>query len=65
MSHMFFIQPEQYKKIEMLFRMKREGLYVVLSSANGFSDIAQWVDKYQNVKIVTVPTYKLDPEQEY
>lgn len=65
MSHMFFITGDKIEKVNMLFRLKREGQYVVLNEGNGFSDIAQWVDKYQNVKILTVPTYKLEQDKAY
>lgn len=65
MSHMFFITGNEIDKINMLFRLKKEGQYVVLSESNGFSDIAQWSSQYQNVKIITVPTYKLDKEMAY
>lgn len=65
MSHMFFITGSHIEKINMLFRMKKEGQYVVLCESNGFSDIAQWSNQYQNVKIITVPTYKLDKEMAY
>lgn len=65
MSHMFFITGANIEKVNMLFRLKKEGQYVVLNEGNGFTDIAQWSNQYQNVKILTVPTYKLEKELAY
>lgn len=60
MQHIFAITEDKKMAINMLFQNKCEGEFVVLSMSNGFCDIAQWSDKYQNVKILTLPSDRLD-----
>lgn len=60
MSKFFYIEEELIKSVNLLFRNKFDGQFVILSKGARFSDIAQWSDKYNNVRIVTVPNDKLD-----
>lgn len=60
MAKFFTIQSDQIRQIEKLIHNARDNEYVVLQQSNGFSDIAQWSDKYQCVKVITVPTDRLD-----
>lgn len=60
MQHIFAIQEKDLPKVKLLFSHKFDGEYFVLTQSNGFSDIAQWSDKYQNIKILTVPTDRLN-----
>ena len=60
MTKFFNLEEEHVKKIYALTKLKNDNQYVVLQHGHRFSDIAQWSDKYQNVRIITVPTEKLD-----
>lgn len=60
MAKFFNLEAEHINSINRLIQNKRDNEYVVLSEANGFTDIAQWSDKYQNVRIVTVRSVNLD-----
>lgn len=60
MQHIFAITESQLKKVNIIASHKFDGEFTVLSRGETFSDIAQWSDKYQNVKILTVPTQKLN-----
>ena len=64
MSHFFFIEDYQIASLEKLILRKNDGEYIVLASSNGFSDIAQYTDKFQDLKIIAVPSRKLDPKKE-
>lgn len=59
MAHIFAITESQLLKVNKLARDKFDGEFTILSKGDVFSDIAQWSEKYQNVKVVTVPTDKL------
>lgn len=60
MSHFFFIEENLLNPIGKLFVRKNDREYVVLAQSGGFTDIAQYCSKYQNVKVVTVRTENLD-----
>ena len=60
MQHIFAITDEHLKSVNKVAQNKRDGEFVILSYGGSFCDIAQWSDKYQNVKIITVPTSRLD-----
>lgn len=60
MQHIYGIEESHLNKIEKLFDDKLDGEYFCISEGPVFSEICQWSDKYQNVKILTVPTEKLD-----
>lgn len=60
MQHIFAITEKQLAAINEIMRNKMEGEFIILSFGGSFCDIAQWSDKYQNVKILSVPTIKLD-----
>ena len=60
MQHIFAITDEHLEKVNKIARNKFDGEFVILSYGGTFCDIAQWSDKYQNVKIITVPTSRLD-----
>lgn len=64
MQHFFFIEENNLKAIQRLFENKLNYQYVVLCYSDGYCDIAQYVDKYQNVKIITVQADKLDKSKE-
>lgn len=59
-SHFFFIEENHLPYILKLFSHKNNGEYVVLNESNGFSDIAQYSEKYENIRVITVPTNKLN-----
>lgn len=60
MAKFFVVQVEQVEKLRNLVDRKIDGEYVVLQQSNGFTDIAQFSSKYQAVRIVTVPSGRLD-----
>ena len=60
MQHIFAITEKQLDAVNKIARNKFEGEFTILSYSGSFCDIAQWSDKYQNVKILTVPTSRLD-----
>ena len=60
MQHIFAITEKQLVAVNKIMRDKMEGEFCILSYGGTFCDIAQWSDKYQNVKILSVPTIKLD-----
>lgn len=60
MQHIFTITEDKLARVNQLARNKCDGEYVILTMSNGFCDIAQWSDKYQNVKIITLPYDRLD-----
>jgi len=59
-SHFFFLEDNHIALLSRLFRDCVDGAYFVLSSSRDFSDIAQYSEKYQNVKVITVRTDNLD-----
>lgn len=59
-SHFFFIEDKHIAALSRLFRDAIDGAYIVLASSRDFSDIAQYSEKYQNVKVITVRTDNLD-----
>lgn len=64
MSHFFYIEEDKLPLLEKLFKNKTDGQFGVLNYGNNFVDIAQYSDKYQNVKIITVHESKLDWKRE-
>lgn len=60
MAKFFNIEEDVLVGINRLMQVKHDGMFVVLQQSNGFTDIAQYSDKYQNIRIVTVPTDRLD-----
>lgn len=60
MAKFFNLEAEHVNSINKLIKNKRNNEYVVLAESNGFADIAQWSDKYQNVRIITVRSANLD-----
>lgn len=56
---MFLLNEEHLDKLYRLFDKKIDNDYVILSSNAVFTDIAQYCEKYQNVKFITVPTDRL------
>ena len=60
MQHIFAITEKQLESVNKIARDKLEGEFIILTYSSSFCDIAQWSDKYQNVKILTVPTSRLD-----
>lgn len=60
-SHFFFIEEEQVPYLNTLIKNKRDGQYVILAKSNGFCDIAQYSDKFANIKIITVKQESLKP----
>lgn len=60
-SHLFFIEQNKMQKVNNLFHDRIDGAYVVLASSNGFADIAQYVSKYDNVRIICVRAERLNP----
>lgn len=57
---MFFLEAEDLEKVRNLFNLRQDGAFYQIRSANGYSDIVQYSQKYQNVHFVTVPTNKLN-----
>ena len=60
-SHLFFIEQSKMQKLNNLFLDRIDGAYVVLTASNGFADIAQYVSKYDNIRIICVRADKLNP----
>lgn len=60
-SHFFFIEDYQVPYLTTLIQNKKNGQYVVLARSNGFCDIAQYSDKFENIKIITVREEALNP----
>lgn len=60
MAKFFNLEESAITGINRLWQRKYNNEYVVLGQANGFTDIAQYSDKYQNIRIVTVRTENLD-----
>lgn len=60
MSKFVLVQEDDLKQMRRLFDNARDNEYVLLSESNGFSDIAQYSDKYQAIRIVTVVSKHLD-----
>ena len=60
MQHIFAVTENQLVAINKLARDKFDGEFTFLTHGETFSDIAQWSEKYQNIKILTVPTKKLN-----
>lgn len=65
MQHMFFLNKKDILAITDLLNMKSDGVYYVLTTEKHFCDIAQYCEKYDNVKLVTVHDYRLDLSKEY
>lgn len=63
MAHMFFLEEQKIRLLQRLVLEKIDGSYIVLQRGSDFSDIAQWSDKYQNIKFVCVRTDRLDESQ--
>lgn len=63
MAHMFFLEEQKIRLLQRLVKERIDGSYILLQKGHEFSDIAQWSDKYQNVKLVCVRTSQLDESQ--
>lgn len=59
MAHMFILNEKQVKLIQELLTNKFNNEYVLLNEGNGFADIAQYSEKYDNVRLVTVRNDRL------
>lgn len=59
MAHFIFLTEDQVNDIKTLFKNRFNNEYIVLNEGNGFSDIAQFSEKYDNVRLVTVRNDKL------
>lgn len=59
MAKFFNIEGEQLARINRLYQRQVDGEYIILGQANGFTDIAQWSEKYMNIHIVTVRSENL------
>ena len=60
MSKFVLVQEDDLRQMKRLFENARDNEYVLLQESNGFSDIAQYSDKYQALRIVTVVSKHLD-----
>lgn len=60
MAKFFNIEEKHMPGLSRLFRDKIDSQFIILGSANGFTDIAQYSTKYQNVRVITVRTENLD-----
>ena len=59
MAKFFTLEEKQVQNIMKLFERKFNNEYVLIQSSNGFTDIAQYSDKYQNVRLCTVKSENL------
>lgn len=59
-SKMFFLSKETLDGINYLFQKGTDGSYIVINEKNGFADIAQLCLDYDNVRLVTVRSDRLD-----
>lgn len=62
MAKFYTLEERQVKRILTLFERKFNNEYVLLADSNGFSDIAQYSEKYQNVRLCTVRSENLDKD---
>ena len=60
MAKMFCVDENNVFQIGRLLKRQVDQEYIILSKWDKFADIAQWCDKYQNVRIITVPLERLD-----
>ena len=58
--HLFFLSKYQLVYLQVLFENRIDGQYCVLQEDNGFSDIVQYMAKWDDLKICTVQTKNLD-----
>lgn len=54
MQHIFGITEDKFKLLPLLLTYKSDREFVILKDDGSFCDIAQWSNKYQNIKILTV-----------
>lgn len=64
MQKIYKLEESDLLKAWNLFENKRDNQYIVIGENNGYCDIVQWSNKYQNVHIVTVHKDRLDPSKE-
>lgn len=62
--HFFYLEENRLNGLFKLFKNKQDGQYMVLNESNGYSDIAQYSEKYQNIRIISVKTDHLKKEDE-
>lgn len=60
MQKIYVLTAKDVSHIQTLMKRKCDNEYIVLKSNDGYSDICQWSDKYQNVHIATVRDDRLD-----
>lgn len=60
MQHIFCITEDKFRLLPLLIQYKSDKEFVILKDDNNFCDIAQWSNKYQNIKILTVRKDNLD-----
>lgn len=63
-QHIFSITEEKFKLLPLLISFKSDNEFVILKDDRDFCDIAQWSNKYQNIKILTVRKDNLDMRYE-
>lgn len=54
MQHIFTITEDKFKLLPLLLTYKSDKEFVILRKDSPWYDIAQWSNKYQNIKILTV-----------
>lgn len=60
MAKMFCVDDYSVSQIQRLINRKVDQEYIIIQKWDKYCDIAQWCDKYQNVRIITVPADKLE-----
>lgn len=60
MSKFIILDRDSIYNLRPLYEAKNDNAYIVLEEYNGYSTIAQYSYKYDNIKIVTVLTDNLD-----
>lgn len=64
MAKFTIIKRDHVDQLLMLYAMRIDNSYIVIDSNNGFSTIAQYSEKYKQVKLITVPTDQLNTSLE-
>lgn len=63
MAKMFFLNNDKLERIKNLMETGGDGDFIILDEKNDFADIAQFCEDYHNVRLVTVPSKRLDRRQ--
>ena len=64
MAQFRIIRQDDLKSINHINEMKLDNMYVTIDEYNGYSTIIQYSSKYDNFKIISVPTERLDKNYE-